>query len=795
MTIPWPEGSGRLIDMPELNRIRMTDYLDDLALTLQSEHGYRFAGNDILKLVPLLPENAVYERQLVRKKPDGSEVLRLGYWLNKSRNPRLGIFRVLISDAGEVTAHPDLGEIETLVQNGLTTVESADNQVVAGDLEAKAIQLSYIDVAGAISALKGLGITTISKESSIPDKLSLEDLPLVVEMLAPPIESTGLVGKTQVGRGQFGATMVPTLASELDKEMIASPTCRLLIMFHPAYPEQYSRVRRLMDELIDIPARQIFIEAMVLEIASGDLEELGIEWEFHDRKFSVYGGDLRPDIQDFTNAGDSLLLNAISTQNLATEWIARIRALIIDGRAEILSRPSVLALNNRQATIRIGEDIPIATSQEGIVSNSSKISFDFKYLSLGILLNIRPRVSADGREVSLMVDTIVSSKKPGGDLEIRDENGRLLASAPGVNTRRVQTYARIQNNTPFIIGGLVSRDERQVTEKVPLLGDIPVIGGLFRSERTQNLRNEVIIVLTPYVLPERLHLSRALPRENKFFDDKDSELFRNSHRILREDTLDVSFLYRNERFMRYRSVAIEAIAKDHRLSAIEPFSYFAEGRLPGERTIVDQILYNTLTRLNLADSVNPERIFLLTNHDSGGYQAANVDDLLAKLGNGTDAASFYEKHPGEAVAISFYDLYETPGGESLASDPVPQIQLVPCPDRAAWTRLLWEMNQPDENNRERYTVLLHRPEDIIRLQYAVLLKSVLHINGGGGPEASLLNFLPGRVIEIPDVSPERVHPVDAEIAKYFFHSSQHFYGKTIQQIEAVLVELESELNE
>ncbi len=454
---------------------------------------------------------------------------------------------------------------------------------------------------------------------------------------------------------------------------------------------------------------------------------------------------------------------------------------------------SVLALNNRQATIRVGTDIPIATSQEGIQSDSSKISFDFKYLALGILLNIRPRVSDDGNEVSTMVDTIVSDTVPEADLQIRDEDGQLLASAPRVTTRRVQTYARVKNNTPFIIGGLVGRDETDIYEKVPLLGDLPLVGALFRSERHQSLRQEVIIVLTPYVLPERIHMSRALPRHSDLFDADAKELLRSSYRVREEDIADVSFLYRNERFLKYRKLAGSAIRQHFELGQREPFFSFADGRLPGEKVIVDRILYNTLSRVKADKAIGDDRVFVLTARNTGGYDAAYIESFLAGHGGDDRLENFFTKHPNKALAISFHDPIQASSRESLIGDPVPDMRLVDCPDREQWGKLLWVLNQPAQDIRRRYTILIHRPEDLARLRQALMIKFTLHLNGGGGPEASLLKFLPGRVIEIPDVKPDQRHLVDAQVARHFFHSTQHFYATTINQIEAVLTDLDAEL--
>ena len=203
----------------------------------------------------------------------------------------------------------------------------------------------------------------------------------------------------------------------------------------------------------------------------------------------------------------------------------------------------------------------------------------------------------------------------------------------------------------------------------------------------------MIIVLTPYVLPERLHLSRALPKNSAMLDDTENELFRNSYRIHREDIQDVAFLYRNERFLTYRRLALAAIRETFQLTQREPFYSFAEKRLPGEHILVNRILHNAIARLQAADIIDVETIFLLTNHEYGGHETDDLESILGAVGGGGDIQSFFEDRPDQALAISFYDPYETSGGASLVSDPVPEIQLMKCPNRKAWLRLLIELNR------------------------------------------------------------------------------------------------------
>ena len=120
----------------------------------------------------------------------------------------------------------------------------------------------------------------------------------------------------------------------------------------------------------------------------------------------------------------------------------------------------------------------------------------------GLELAVRPRVNEDGTEVSLQINASVSSPVPGKDVIVKGMNDQQLAQAPTLSVREVKTYARIANDTPFIVGGLIAKDSEQAIKQVPLLGDLPLLGSLFRSKTETGLKREVIIVITPSVLPK-----------------------------------------------------------------------------------------------------------------------------------------------------------------------------------------------------------------------------------------------------------------------------------------------------
>jgi len=489
----------------------------------------------------------------------------------------------------------------------------------------------------------------------------------------------------------------------------------------------------------------------------------------------------------------------VTIGDINNHWRAQIKALITSRQAEILSRPSVLTLNNRQASIRVGEDIPIATSVTGTFGGD-KISFDFQYIPVGILLNVRPRISADGEEVSMQIDAIVSAQVPGEDLVIVDNNGDELARAPRIASRRVQTHTRIANNTPFIIGGLVSKDTVELEEKVPLLGDIPIIGNAFKSTTRNRLKREVIIVITPYVLPKEQLVGRNLPEDNDTFDSFDNKLFRDAYRIRAEDVFDLRFLFENLQVQKMLTLASQVLRRRPELAASYPFDRFADDRIPGERILVYRQMYEVIKRRGIDDQANPSRmIFFKDEPDSpAGFQVQFIEAYLAdrlgveKPGLWTDKDWLFDGLEGKAIAMIFTE--REPGvAIDAPTQPVPEIKLVNCPDREAWGSVLWELNQPDANGRRRFTILLKDERDIRRLRRAVVVKHTVELNASQ-QSLRLRNFTQGRLLLVPSIKDDQVFLIDEDVAQYFFYT-EHYYPALQKELQRDMEALQATLHD
>jgi general secretion pathway protein D len=628
---------------------------------------------------------------------------------------------------------------------------------------------------------------------NLPTTISLDRLPIVVKMPSTDPKNLGLVGGDLAPsqRDALGLTIIPSAASPLT-ETVAGGTSELLIIYHPAYPEQIGRLKRIIDETIDKPARQVFIEGLVLEISSEGLKELGVQWDLKKgtQAFSLgslitqpLGGTAASFVRDGT-------LNITPSQ-----MITRINALIQSNQAEVLSRPSVITLDNRQATIRVGTDIPVSTSKDAgsTGSGSSRVAFSFQYIPTGILLNVRPRLSDDLQEISMLIDATVSATVPGQDLQVLDPTTKIaLASAPTISTRRVQTYARIRDNQPLIIGGLLSRNQIKQTDRVPVLGSIPFIGALFGHTSVQDDKREVIIVLTPSVVTENIRETKAqYPKDDDRFDLLNTTLFKEHYRIRAEDLVDSSDFRFNARFRRMRDLANKAINARPDLGDRPPFASFAGTRIPGEFVFVSGMMYRMLDRLKQGDPIRLENMKLFERAGPTELRPTSLTGLLARYGDGTNPASFFERNPGKALTLTFTLSRNSMNPGDSFSETVPEVKLVDCPNREVWRQLVWDMSVPDARGVPRFAIVINDPTDLRRVQLAFATNNTV-LNNGGVPAQVFDKWLVGRMLHLQEVSPTWERILNAQIAQYFV-IGEHYYMYFIQEHTRALRNLETAL--
>ena len=655
------------------------------------------------------------------------------------------------------------------------------------DLFSEKIRLSYTDSARCLSMLQVFGYS-VGKPGQPADR---QKLPWIIAVPASGNHKT-----------------VAAVGADFP-ETVTDPLHELMVFFDPERPEQFSSVLEKVRAQIDLPARQIMIEAMVLEIAETSLNRLGVQWSRPGgRATALTLGRIVPDAGSLVNTASADVTEIFKT------FDAKVRALLDTGEAEVMSRPSVLTLDNRMAYINVAEQIPIAETK--FLGNGNVSTVNFREKTVGIQLSVRPRVSDNAKEISLQVSAQVSSRVPDEDVVVRDSRGNVVATSPVISVREVKTYARIANNTPFIIGGLVARDDLSQQEKVPFLGRLPLLGKVFGNESLMKSKREVIIVLTPFVLPEdniagryvpdEKIIGRNMPKDEDAFDSFGNELFRDAYRIRDEDVFDLAFVTENQELRRMQSAADEAIAADYRLASTYPYMNFHDGRIPGEQILVYRQMYEVIKRIGLHRRLDPEKFIFFEEDESSasGFGVTFFQNYLQNLAESTWQADQAEgrvssRQPddpwqamGPRALALIYSLRRTvDDADEILMEPVPEARLLDCPDGETYDRLLWELNQPGPDGLERKSILLRGEKDVTRLQRAILLRQTVALNSNER-SVTLDNFSVGRLLLLPARGNAKIDLIDADVAKYFFYSEQ-YYQALKQQLDRDISALKTAL--
>ena len=780
--------------MVDMNDLEAAELLDVVESRLTAQGYFGRVTTELRKRMPSL-EGYRQVRMMAKTDEKGVHLVQLGYKVFKSQPLHLWIAGATISPDQKMTPM-DLSAMKKILEESRKSMDARQSALKISDLSIDKIVLSYVEPDRCMAILKTLGYQVVEYKNGgkgpggyqgidpIAKNVDPKNLPVVVAI--PGSDATGLVGGSKAQRGEFGLTMTPSIASDLNEHTSAAPLMELMVLSDSSRPEQHARLLELIQNTIDVPARQILIEAMVLEIAQTSLDQLGVQWELQSPRNAVGSLTVGSLPLFATNANPAL---DVQLRDVFGEFNVKLQALITDGKAKILSRPSILTLDNRQASIRVGEEVPVATSVSGN-SSSDKISFNFKYIPIGILLNVRPRITSDGEKVSLQIDGIVSSEVPGADLELLDvQTNQVLARAPQISTRRVQTYSRVANNTPFIIGGLVAQDDVEEQSKTPLLGDIPLLGGLFRSSETSRLKREVIIVITPYVLATDEYAGRNMPKDEDSFDSFGNELFRDAYRIRSEDVFDLTFLHENLGLKRLQSLAEQAVSKNASLADMYPFDRFSRTRIPGERIIVYRQMYEVIKRRRIQDLINLQKLISFKPQEDPEQTQMDVSFLWPQVNQlldlprpprpdrdsveEPDTTALFKALGKRAIAMTWTVQRYTREGSELLAQPVPEVKIVDCPDRGTWSNLLWEMNQPGKDGKQRYTILINQPRDLVRLKRAIVIKHAVNLNAKE-TSLTLKNFSVGRLLLMPMVKRDKVYLIDDQVARYFFYSELYY---------------------
>lgn len=254
--------------------------------------------------------------------------------------------------------------------------------------------------------------------------------------------------------------------------------------------DEYTQILNLLQEL-DRPARSALIEVTVAEVQLDDSTALGVEWAF---KLAGINGSI---IQGGTlgNLGIGKTGLTVARISNSGDTTALIQALATNNRANILSSPRVMARNGETATIQVGQEVPVISSQQTTNTSSttnSNILQTIQYRNTGVILKVKPVIHS-GDRVELEVSQEVSAAAT---------TTTGVSASPTFSTRKVETRLTLRDGATILLGGLISGNTSGTESGVPLLKDIPVLGQAFRVNTDMVKKTELLIMITPYVISD-----------------------------------------------------------------------------------------------------------------------------------------------------------------------------------------------------------------------------------------------------------------------------------------------------
>ncbi|MCQ4325230.1 type II secretion system protein GspD [Stutzerimonas stutzeri] len=276
-----------------------------------------------------------------------------------------------------------------------------------------------------------------------------------------------------------------------------------------ADPELIGTLESIVRQL-DIPRAQVMVEAAIVEVSGDITDALGVQWAIDARGSTGGAGGV-----NFGNTGISVgsVLNAINENEIPSNlpdgaiigigsrsFGALITALSSNSKSNLLSTPSLLTLDNQEAEILVGQNVPFQTGSYTTDASGATNPFTtIERQDIGVTLKVTPHIN-EGATLRLQIEQEISSIAP---------SASLTAQAVDLvtNKRAIKSTILAEDGQVIVLGGLIQDDVTRTNAKVPLLGDIPLLGALFRSTQETHIKRNLMVFLRPTVIRDRAGLA------------------------------------------------------------------------------------------------------------------------------------------------------------------------------------------------------------------------------------------------------------------------------------------------
>lgn len=458
-------------------------------------------GN-LIKVIPIqeaIKKNVEVIIDGEKKQLSGAEDKTITYLLeikNADAQQITNVLRSLKSKFTDVVVYRDLNMIifsgTSSEINGLLKIANALDRQLEDQVEGRKvprgdIHVVHLENAGAEDLSNVLSRIPFSQYARINTQPQTKE--------TPQSRKAQRVTKTQPTRSPADQQKLSIIANKETNSLIIT-----------AKPEEFAAIKRIIDEL-DIVREQVLIEALIVEVSADSGWGFGIDWMLGDQQGDhLYGGSSiqgsPPDYSTPDSLGSKTLALPLSTgfqlgylSDKAVLGYMLLNASASDNQYNILSTPQILTIDNQEAELNVGEEIPIPSNNR--ITDTGTQFFTYEYKSVGVKLKLTPHITSSN---NITLDLYQEVNSVLGQTTILD-SGSVIP--PKLGKRDIKTKITIADGKTIVVGGLITNNKTEQETKVPILGDIPLLGWFFKRKTVEYKKTNLLVFITPHIVTKQ----------------------------------------------------------------------------------------------------------------------------------------------------------------------------------------------------------------------------------------------------------------------------------------------------
>jgi len=529
---PRVKGKVTVVSSKPLNE----DEVYNVFLSILQVHGFATVPTEnAIKIIPdATAKQSSTPYSPASRNPEDQLVTRVLKIEHINAAQLVPILRPLVAQQGHLAAYPATNVL--IISDRASNILRIDRIIAEMDKEIDSdieiIKLRHAFAAEVVRLLTGLNLTSPEQKAQgggikitadertnsvllVGERVERLKYRAIIADLDSPVESSG---NTHVVYLRYAnATNIATILSNVGQEVIkaeaknvgaggapgasaesvnvqADEDSNALVITAPA--SIFPSMRAVIQQL-DIPRAQVHIEAIIAEVSLETSKELGVQWLVANDETGAFSSQFSA--SGFTipgvaegNIPDGGLLGLGNIVEDGLSFVTLIRALAGDGETNLLATPSIVTLDNQEAEIIVGQNVPFVTGQSTSSSSSTINPFQtIERQDIGISLKVKPQIN-EGDAITLTIYQEVSA---------------IAASSAGavdlITTKRsIETTVQLEDAEMLVLGGLMDDQYIDNEQRVPLLGDIPGLGVLFRSSKTTKVKRNLMVFIRPTIVKD-----------------------------------------------------------------------------------------------------------------------------------------------------------------------------------------------------------------------------------------------------------------------------------------------------